>query len=168
MQKQVILTEKVLQRRIDGTTSFDRNWIEYREGFGDPQKEYWLGNKYLNLLTTNGKYELRADLTDTNNKMTYALYKTFTVSDENSQYKLSIGGYSGTAGDRMGFNNGSRFTTKDRDHDTYREYNCAKTYGGWWHVDCGHAYLNYDMSKNKLYWYGFDYIQSSMMIRQIM
>lgn len=54
------------------------------------------GNKYLNILTTNGKYELRVDLTDSNNKMTYALYKTFTVSDENSQYKLSIGKHSGT------------------------------------------------------------------------
>ncbi|CAC5390295.1 ANGPT2 [Mytilus coruscus] len=81
----------VIQRRIDGTTSFNRNWNEYREGFGDPQKEYWLGNKYLNILTTNGKYELRVDLTDKNNKMTYALYKTFIVSDENSQYKLTIG-----------------------------------------------------------------------------
>ncbi|CAG2236298.1 ANGPT2 [Mytilus edulis] len=87
----------VIQRRIDGTTSFDRDWVEYKEGFGDPQKEYWIGNKYLNIITINGKYELRVDLADTNNKTTYALYKTFTVSDENSQYKLTIGGHSGTA-----------------------------------------------------------------------
>ncbi|XP_052090213.1 angiopoietin-2-like [Mytilus californianus] len=33
----------VLQKRIDRTTSFDRNWIDNKEGFGDPQKEYWLG-----------------------------------------------------------------------------------------------------------------------------
>ncbi|CAG2228208.1 ANGPT2 [Mytilus edulis] len=32
----------VLQRRIDRTTSFDRDWKDYMEGFGDPQKEYWL------------------------------------------------------------------------------------------------------------------------------
>lgn len=57
------------------------------------------GNKYINILTSNGKYELRVDLTATNNKMTYALYKTFTVGDENSQYRLTIGGYSGTAGE---------------------------------------------------------------------
>ncbi|XP_076079664.1 fibrinogen-like protein 1 [Mytilus galloprovincialis] len=157
----------VIQRRIDGTTSFDRNWVEYREGFGDSQKEYWLGNKYLNLLTTNGKYELRVDLTGTNNKMKYALYKTFTVSDENSQYKLSIGGYSGTAGDMMVYNNGNKFSTKDRDHDTWNESNCAKR-GGWWHRDCGIVFLNIEMTKNKLYWNGFYYIKSTMMIRPIM
>ncbi|XP_063402247.1 fibrinogen-like protein 1 [Mytilus trossulus] len=157
----------VIQRRIDGTTSFDRDWVEYKEGFGDPQKEYWLGNKYLNLLTTNGKYELRVDLTDTNNKMTYALYKTFTVSDENSQYKLTIARYSGTAGDWMAYNNGMKFTTKDRDHDTNRG-NCAKTYGSWWHGSCSYAELNRDMTKNKLNWLKYNYIKSSMMIRQIM
>lgn len=52
----------------------------------------------MNILTTNGKYELRVDLTDTNNKMTYAVYKTFSVGGESSQYKLTSEGYSGTAG----------------------------------------------------------------------
>ncbi|CAC5381691.1 TN [Mytilus coruscus] len=157
----------VIQKRIDGTTSFDRNWDEYREGFGDPQKEYWLGNKYLNILTTNGKYELRVDLMRTNKKMTYALYKTFTVSDDNSQYKLTIGGHSGTANDWMAHNSGKKFTTKDRDHDTWSLDNCAKRDGGWWHGCCSNAYPNRVRSKNKLYWLG-SYIKSSMMIRQIL
>ncbi|CAC5389999.1 Fibrinogen-like protein A,Ryncolin-4,Angiopoietin-related protein 1,Ficolin-3,Ficolin-1-B,Techylectin-5A,Ficolin-2,Ryncolin-1,Tenascin-R,Fibrinogen-like protein 1,Fibrinogen C domain-containing protein 1-A,Tenascin-N,Ryncolin-3,Tenascin,Fibroleukin,Fibrinogen C domain-containing protein 1,Ryncolin-2,Techylectin-5B,Angiopoietin-2,Microfibril-associated glycoprotein 4,Ficolin-1-A,Ficolin-1,Angiopoietin-4 [Mytilus coruscus] len=135
----------VIQRRIDGTTDFDRNWIDYKEGFGDSQKEYWLGNKYLNILTTNGKYELRVDLTDTNNKMTYALYKTFTVSDENSQYKLTIRGHSGTAHNYMSYNNGKKFSTKDRDHDTWGN-NCAAQEGAWWHGYCSNSRLNYDMN----------------------
>ncbi|CAC5378264.1 Fibrinogen-like protein 1,Fibrinogen-like protein A,Fibroleukin,Ryncolin-4 [Mytilus coruscus] len=87
----------VIHRRIDGTTNFDRNWNEYKEGFGDVEKEYWLGNKYLNILTSSGKYELRVDLVDTNNKKTYAVYKTFVVGDENSKFKLTIGDYTGTA-----------------------------------------------------------------------
>ncbi|CAG2192813.1 ANGPT2 [Mytilus edulis] len=33
----------VIQRRIDGTANFDRTWNEYKEGFGDVEKEYWLG-----------------------------------------------------------------------------------------------------------------------------
>lgn len=49
------------------------------------------------MLTNNGKYELRVDLTDKTNKTTYALFKIFTVGDENSKFKLTIGGYSGTA-----------------------------------------------------------------------
>ncbi|XP_052090217.1 acetylcholine receptor subunit alpha-1-A-like [Mytilus californianus] len=129
----------VIQRRIDGTTDFDRNWVEYRDGFGDPQKEYWLGNKFLNIITTNGKYELRVDLTDTNNKMTYALYKTFSVSDENSQYKLTIGGHSGTASNGMAYNNGMKFSTKERDYDTRSSVNCAKSDGAWWHGSCSNT-----------------------------
>ncbi|XP_063401983.1 angiopoietin-2-like [Mytilus trossulus] len=64
----------VIQRRIDGTTNFNRTWNEYKEGFGDVGKEYWLGNKYLNILTSSGRYELRVDLVDTSNAKTYAVY----------------------------------------------------------------------------------------------
>ena len=44
--------------------------------------------------------------------------------------------------DGMAYSNGSAFTTRDRDHDTYSD-NCAKVYGGaWWYRDCFHANLN--------------------------
>lgn len=56
------------------------------------------------MLTANGTYELRVDLTDRSNRMTYALYKKFIVGDENSQYKLTINEYSGTAGMLTRFN----------------------------------------------------------------
>ncbi|CAG2212160.1 unnamed protein product [Mytilus edulis] len=46
----------VIQRRIDGSTDFARTWNEYKEGFGDVRKEYWFGNKYLNILTSSGDY----------------------------------------------------------------------------------------------------------------
>ncbi|XP_063402248.1 fibrinogen-like protein 1 [Mytilus trossulus] len=157
----------VIQRRIDGTTNFDRIWVEYREGFGDPKKEYWLGNKYLNILTTNGKYELRIDLTDTNNKMTYAVYKTFSVGDENSQYKLTSEGYSGTAGDAMKRNNGMKFSTKDRDNDTHRS-SCASVYGAWWYWSCSFSELNANMKKSKLRWKTPNRIKATMMIRKLM
>ncbi|XP_063402494.1 angiopoietin-related protein 7-like isoform X2 [Mytilus trossulus] len=156
----------VLQRRIDRTTSFDRNWIDYKEGFGDPQTEYWLGNKYLNILTSKDKYELRVDLTDTNNKQTYAVYKRFSVGDENSKYKLSIGDYSGTAGNYMVYNNGIAFTN-DKDNDDYGRGNCAAFYGPWWHIACSNSYLN-DKEHKLYYWGGYKYNKTQMMIRKIL
>ncbi|KAL3252215.1 hypothetical protein MRX96_046736 [Rhipicephalus microplus] len=34
---------------------FYRNWNEYANGFGDPDDEYWIGNKALHALTSEGK-----------------------------------------------------------------------------------------------------------------
>ncbi|MEQ2182048.1 hypothetical protein GOODEAATRI_018014 [Goodea atripinnis] len=33
----------MIQRRVDGSVSFDRSWREYRDGFGDLHSEFWLG-----------------------------------------------------------------------------------------------------------------------------
>ncbi|XP_071135376.1 fibrinogen-like protein 1 [Mytilus edulis] len=158
----------VIQRRIDGTTNFDRTWNEYKEGFGDVENEYWLGNKYLNILTSSGKYELRVDLVDTNIKKTYAVYKTFVVGDENSKFKLTIGDYTGTARDVMNYNSGLSFTTKDRDNDS-NSGNCASSYthGPWWHGSCSYVYLNVDLKKSKMRWNDTKFIKAVMKIRKI-
>lgn len=59
----------------------------------------YAGNKYTNMMTSNGKYELRVDIVDKSNKKTYAVYKTFFVGDAASKYKLTVGDYSGNAGE---------------------------------------------------------------------
>nr|XP_039252905.1 fibrinogen alpha chain-like [Styela clava] len=33
----------VFQRRMDGSTKFDRTWKEYKTGFGDADRDMWLG-----------------------------------------------------------------------------------------------------------------------------
>ena len=74
----------------------------YKNGFGDLNGEFWLGNDNLHRLTATDDVILRVDLEDFGGKKAYAEYTTFKVADEADKYRLLIGGYSGTAGDSMG------------------------------------------------------------------
>ncbi|XP_062616953.1 fibroleukin-like isoform X2 [Saccostrea cucullata] len=133
----------VIQRRQDNSTDFYRTWSEYKQGFGDPSKNYWIGNDAIYELTKNKDQELRVELQSFDGDTAYAEYSTFYVVDEYSKYKLTVSGFSGTAGDSMTYNNGYRFTTKDQDNDGYSVVNCAKAnHGAWWYNNCVYANLN--------------------------
>eukprot|EP00105_Crassostrea_gigas_P041969 XP_019926117.1 PREDICTED: ryncolin-1-like [Crassostrea gigas] len=108
----------VIQRRMDGSVDFYRSWQTYKAGFGKAQGEYWLGNDDIHLLTTRAKQELRVDLQKSSGDKAYAKYSTFSVGSESQKYKLTVGGYSGTAGNSLVYHNGMKFTTRDQDNDT--------------------------------------------------
>ena len=58
---------QVIQRRGnygEPRESFNRNWDEYKYGFGSHEKEFWLGNENIHMLTRTNDYELRIDLED--------------------------------------------------------------------------------------------------------
>ncbi|XP_013035371.2 fibrinogen-like protein 1 isoform X2 [Anser cygnoides] len=146
----------VFQRRSDGSQNFDRGWTDYEEGFGNfvlTNGEYWLGNKNLHYLTSQGNYTLRIVLTDFEGERRFAQYTRFGVAGEEHSYEMSCGEYSGTAGDSLtgGFHpevkwwadhRGMKFSTRDRDNDNY-EGNCAEEEkAGWWFNRCHSANLN--------------------------
>ena len=54
---------------------------------------------FLHRLTDANDVMLRVDLEDFEGNITYAEYKTFKVADEADKYRLTLGEYSGTAGD---------------------------------------------------------------------
>jgi len=45
----------VIQRRQNGRENFSRDWEDYKNGFGDQQRDFWLGNENIHLVTTQGK-----------------------------------------------------------------------------------------------------------------
>ncbi|KAF3849324.1 hypothetical protein F7725_015821 [Dissostichus mawsoni] len=137
----------VIQRREDGSVNFFRAWESYREGFGKITGEHWLGLKQIHALSIQGNYELRIDLEDFENSTAYAQYGTFgvglfSVDPDDDGYPLTVGDYSGNAGDALLKHNGMKFTTKDRDND-HSENNCASFYhGAWWYRNCHTSNLN--------------------------
>ncbi|XP_076107162.1 uncharacterized protein LOC143075583 [Mytilus galloprovincialis] len=164
----------VFQRRTNGTTDFNHGWTGYKNGFGDLNAEFWLGNDHIHRLTSGGKSSLRIDLRDLNGRIGYAKYQKFSIGDSSSEYKLTVSGYSGNAGDSLAYHNNIRFSTKDNDNDTIGRQNCAAAYtGGWWFGSCIISHLN-GLFKGKgaqgISWYRWrnlhDTIQTSkMMIR---
>ncbi|XP_071957975.1 fibrinogen-like protein A [Antedon mediterranea] len=134
----------VIQRRQDGSVDFYRNWKEYKEGFGNVNTEFWLGNEQINRLTADGEFELLIEMTDHLNVMKIARYSLFRIGTEDSNYVLTISGYTGTAGDSLqSYHNGQQFTTYDRDNDKRSSSNCAESYkGAWWYNDCYYSNLN--------------------------
>ncbi|XP_048733890.2 ficolin-1-like [Ostrea edulis] len=137
----------VIQRRFDGSLNFQEDWEAYKNGFGTPYQEYWLGNDKIHALTSGRNQELRIDMGKFTGSMVYARYSHFSVESESSKYRLSISDYSGNAGDMMinAHNlNGMYFTTKDRDNENDNSQNCAinPLSGGWWYNHCAYSALN--------------------------
>ena len=133
----------VIQRRQDGSEDFFRPWADYQEGFGIISGEFWLGNDFLHRLTTNVSHELRVDLMDYEGNAAYAKYSSFAVGPSTENYRLTVSGYSGTAGDSMTYHTGMEFSAVDRDNDASSGTDCAENCKGcWWYKSCYSANLN--------------------------
>uniref|UniRef100_A0A671WWC0 Tenascin N n=1 Tax=Sparus aurata TaxID=8175 RepID=A0A671WWC0_SPAAU len=132
----------VLQRRTIGKLDFFKRWRQYIAGFGDMTEEFWLGlDKIYELTNTPTQYELRFDL-GLGSERVYAVYDDFKIAPVKQKFKLTIGKYSGTAGDAMTYHQGRPWTTIDSDNDIALS-NCALAHrGAWWYKNCHLANLN--------------------------
>jgi len=130
----------IIQQRVDNTENFNRNWTEYRNGFGDLERNFFIGLEKLYRMTNSQPHELYINLQNFDNKIRYAHYNNFSIGSENDAYELKcLGELSGDAGDALRLNENMKFSTFDRDNDKYYG-NCAKDRnGGWWYNQCAHA-----------------------------
>lgn len=109
----------IIQRRLDGSISFNRSWENLKNGFGFLSGEFWLGNDKLSYLTNQGVYELRIDLTLDNGSYFYISYNPFRISDEWNQYAIvSTGSFEG---------NGDNAVTHCPLHMIYGTCSCQPT-----------------------------------------
>lgn len=58
----------------------------------------FIGTEFIHRLTLSGLTTVRIDLEDHDGNKKYAEYSLFNVSDGTDHYRLTISGYSGTAG----------------------------------------------------------------------
>ncbi|XP_062379750.1 fibrinogen-like protein 1-like protein [Sardina pilchardus] len=146
---------------VNSSVDFDCTWEEYKRGFGSLSANHWLGNQHLHQLTAGPvRYKLGIKLVDKDAVTKFGEYDPVLVEGEDTQYRLRLGPFQGTAGDALTqdtenyLHDNQRFTTKDRDNDNYFQ-NCARLEfqgvagGGWWYDACAGANLN---RRNVIYW----------------
>ncbi|CAL4096092.1 unnamed protein product, partial [Meganyctiphanes norvegica] len=146
----------IIQRRQDvqPRENFYRSWADYVQGFGELKEEFWLGLDHINKMTSDTRNELYIELEDWEANTRWAKYSHFEVGPAEENYRLTVTGYSGDAGDALIYqhltwcsyitsvHNGQPFSTYDQDNDAWSS-NCAEKYkGGWWYGDCHNANLN--------------------------
>ncbi|PIK38846.1 putative ficolin-2 [Apostichopus japonicus] len=153
----------VFQRRVDASKDFNLGWNRYKQGFGNLNNNFWLGNDQLYYLTNQKRYEIRIDLVNIYRDPYYAKFDFFRINNESDNYRLTeVGTYSGTAdtggrstpdGYALSYHLNQQFSTKDRDNDAHSYFNCARYYGAWWHNACYYSNLNGVYGAYDIYWY---------------
>ncbi|XP_037786064.1 microfibril-associated glycoprotein 4-like [Penaeus monodon] len=136
---------------VEPHENFMRGWEDYKVGFGDFDREFWLGNILLWSLTNvdnETNYELHIELEDWSGNKRFARYRGFRVGSERDAYRLYHANvYFGNAGDSLYSHNGLPFSTFDVDNDNrdgdFVERSCSRLYkGAWWYGNCHDANLN--------------------------
>ncbi|KAL1400784.1 hypothetical protein pipiens_007140, partial [Culex pipiens pipiens] len=160
----------VIQQRVDGSEEFYRSWVDYREGFGDLNREFWLGLERIHEITNSARHELLVEMVTFEDKYYYARYSSFEIGNEQENYILKkLGSYSGTAGDSMRAHLGMRFSTYDNDNDRFQSTGCAVKYiGAWWYDECFKKGANLNGKYRENGWLGLGSPMKSLLYVRMM
>merc|ERR1711892_1337585 len=88
----------VIQNRKNGSEPFDRNWDDYKNGFGTvaaldsaacEEGEFWLGNEYIYAMQNKGAANaLKIRMSRHDGQVGQVSYSNFKVASEREQYQL--------------------------------------------------------------------------------
>ena len=135
----------VIQRnRKNSQLSFNKNWREYEDGFGDLNKDFWAGLELMHTLTQRSQWEMRVDYQKNDKTWSYLHYNQFSIGSASEEYPLTVGGYSRPISSSYAlYYNGAKFSTPDNDNDEYSGGNCAALHNsGNWYKNCHYINLN--------------------------
>ncbi|XP_023173976.1 angiopoietin-related protein 7 isoform X2 [Drosophila hydei] len=137
----------VVMNRSSDDVSFERSWLDYKEGFGNLAGDFFIGLDKLHALTSSSLHELRIWMQDFQDNVAVAGYDSFAISGERELYALSLLGryqehLQPPAGDSFSYHAGAKFSTFDSDNDNCLECSCAQRHkaGGWFNA-CGTSNL---------------------------
>ena len=135
----------LFQLRFNGSVDFNRDWADYKNGFGDLNSEFWLGNDKIHQLTSRGLHSFQFVFYYGIERRIYnSTYGSFQVANEADNYRLHvdqfIGGNGGNAfmytSNPDHLHNGQQFSTHDRDNDI-DDGSCGEKFkSGFWFADC--------------------------------
>ncbi|KAH8263144.1 hypothetical protein KR044_005255, partial [Drosophila immigrans] len=119
----------IIQQRIDGSEDFNKDYREYEYGVGDVFSEFFMGLKYLHLITNATRHQLNVSITLSSHTF-YAEYDDFRIGDEASSYELeSIGNFKGNDNtNALQHHVKMPFSTYDKNCPEW-----ATKMGGWWY-----------------------------------
>uniref|UniRef100_A0A8C3XAP4 Angiopoietin like 4 n=1 Tax=Catagonus wagneri TaxID=51154 RepID=A0A8C3XAP4_9CETA len=135
----------IIQRRQDGSVDFNQPWEAYKDGFGDPKGEFWLGLEKVHRIMGDRGSRLAVQLQDWEGNAE-SLQFPVHLGGEDTAYSLQLtvpvaSKLGATIDTPRGLS--LPFSTWDQDHDLRGDKNCAKTLsGGWWFGTCSHSNLN--------------------------
>ena len=125
-----------VQLREDGSTNFTPGWNKCVDGFGNVNREYWLGNEVIHQLTYETNYSLHIDMWDWVGRQRYYQWKNFRVAPETDFYRLFVTDFEGGTGeDSLTYQSGMQFSTFDRDNDVWFSHCAQKDLAGRWYKD---------------------------------
>uniref|UniRef100_A0A0K8U109 Tenascin-N n=2 Tax=Bactrocera latifrons TaxID=174628 RepID=A0A0K8U109_BACLA len=117
----------LIQRRINDKLSFNRNWQEYKNGFGDLTGSFFIGLERLHKLLLGTNSLLWIQLGTATNDSPYRIYTNFLIANETEQYRLVSLDIENLRDDLVNAKDW-RFQTFDAGNE------CAKTMqSGWWY-----------------------------------
>uniref|UniRef100_A0AAF5I485 C-type lectin domain-containing protein n=1 Tax=Strongyloides stercoralis TaxID=6248 RepID=A0AAF5I485_STRER len=146
---------RIQDRENDDMVFWNKTWNEYKNGFGNGEKNFWLGNELISLFTNSFEkvellIQIRGDRLDKKSPMASTNFWegkfTFNLLPEYTNYTIQISNASGNATgdgwDDFSYSNGWKFSTIDRINTPYPPCLTQFHMGGWWYNYCGFGSLN--------------------------